>query len=241
MRDLQCKPEKYTDRIIFTSVYNDIEWREKGNTERCEYNSQTAANYARRFPRGRWSFMGLGTEKKWCETYSDKPDGSWDRTAEMMYNLHERSGHPFFRPSSAFEKGELRSKVHGKKSIHFNGSEENIQLLLRMIISPNQLSVYGSVAQSCNEVPKDLRAPVKPAALGHLDMMEIPSNLFFADNSANAQQCSNLVQEYERKFEQLSEDQKLSKLCSVAGLKLVEQGQHFFFLDSEEGQHMQHL
>ena len=29
------------------------------------------------------------------------------------------------------------------------------------------------------------------------------------------------MQEYERKFEQLSEDQKLSKLCSDAGLKLV--------------------
>ena len=97
MRDLQCKSEKFTDRIIFMSMYNDIELREKGNTERCEYNSQTAANYARRFPRARWSFMGLGTEKKWCETYSDKPDGSWDRTAEMMmYNLHEGSGHPFF-------------------------------------------------------------------------------------------------------------------------------------------------
>ena len=94
----------------------------------------------------------------------------------------------FFRAFSACEKGELRSKVHGKTSIHFNGSEENIELLLRMIISPNQLSVYGSVAHSCNEVPKDLRAPGKPAALGHLDKMEIPTNLFFADNSANAQQ-----------------------------------------------------
>ena len=32
------------------------------------------------------------------------------------------SGHPIFRASSAFERGELRSKGHGKKSIHFNGS-----------------------------------------------------------------------------------------------------------------------
>ena len=107
MRDLQCEPEHFTDRIIFTSMYNDIEWREKGNTERCEYNSQTVANYARKCPRGRWSFLGPGSEKKWCETYFDKPLGSWDRTAEMMmYNLHEGSGHPIFRPSSACEKGE---------------------------------------------------------------------------------------------------------------------------------------
>ena len=49
------------------------------------------------------------------------------------------------------------------------------------------------------------------------------------------------MQEYERKFEQLSEDQKLSKLCSDAGSKLVEQGQYFKTLDAEEGQQMQHL
>ena len=61
--------------------------------------------------------------------------------------------------------------------------------------------------------------------------MKIPTNLFFADNSVNAQQRDNLVQEYDRKIEQLSEDQKLSKLCSDAGLKLVEQGQYFCTLD----------
>ena len=30
-----------------------------------------------------------------------------------------------------------------KKSIHFDGSDENIELLLRTVISANQLSVYG--------------------------------------------------------------------------------------------------
>ena len=67
MRDLQCEPEHITDRIIFMSMYNDTTWREKGNTERCEYNSQTVAGYARKFPRGHWSFLGLGSDKKWYE------------------------------------------------------------------------------------------------------------------------------------------------------------------------------
>ena len=49
------------------------------------------------------------------------------------------------------------------------------------------------------------------------------------------------MQENEQKFEQLSEDQKLSKLCSDAGLKPVEQGQYFKNLETEEGQQMQHL
>ena len=54
----------------------------------------------------------------------------------------------------------------------------------------------------------------------------------------NAQQRRNLVQEYERKFEQMSEDQKLSKPCSDACLKLVEQVQYFYTLDTEERQHL---
>ena len=73
-------------------------------------------------------------------------------------------------------------------SIHFNGSRENIELLLRTVISANQLSIYGAVVDFCDEVPKDLRAPVKPAAPDHLEKMEIPTDLSIAENSTNAQQ-----------------------------------------------------
>ena len=34
-------------RIIFTSMYIDIVWRERGSTEKCEKKSVTVANYAR--------------------------------------------------------------------------------------------------------------------------------------------------------------------------------------------------
>ena len=83
----------------------------------------------RRFPCGRSSFLGPGSEKKWYGTYSDKPDANWDRTAETItLELHTESGHPIFRASSAFERGKLSCKEHGKKSIHFNGCEEDIEL-----------------------------------------------------------------------------------------------------------------
>ena len=90
------------------------------------------------------------------------------------------------------------------------------------MISANQLCVYGAIADLCNESTKDLTTPGKPAATDHLEKMEVPTNLSVAENSTNAQQRRNLVQEYERKFEQLSEDQKLSKLCSDTDMKLVE-------------------
>ena len=132
MRDQQCELEQFKGRIIFMPMYNDIVWGERGNTEKCIMNFVTVANYARRFLLGRWSFLGPGPEKKWCGTYSDKPDGDWDKTAERMMLNFAESGHPKFR-ASALERGELRSKEKGKKSIHFNGSEETIEFILRVI------------------------------------------------------------------------------------------------------------
>ena len=104
MRDLQCEPVHFRDRIIFMSMHNDIEWRAKGNQERCEYNSLTVATYARKVPRGHWSFLGPGSEKKCYGSYTYKPDGSWDRMAGKMMANFTGSGHPTFRPSSAFER-----------------------------------------------------------------------------------------------------------------------------------------
>ena len=75
--------------------------------------------YARRLTQGHLSFPGPGSEKKWCGTHAHKPDGEWDKTAEgMMLNFAE-SGHPVFRASSALERGALKSKGRGVKSIHF--------------------------------------------------------------------------------------------------------------------------
>ena len=101
------------------------------------------------------------------------------------------------------------AKKGGKKSIHFNGSNETIELLLRTVISANQLSIYGAIADLCDEVPKRITVRGKPAAPQHLEKVEIPTVLSKAENSTNEQQWGNLRQEYERKFEQLSEDQKL--------------------------------
>ena len=73
MRDLQCEPEHSKDRIIFMSMYNDIEWEQK-ETKKYVNNSQTVANYARKFPRGHWSFLGPGSEQKWYGTQTSHTD-----------------------------------------------------------------------------------------------------------------------------------------------------------------------
>ena len=62
LTDLQCEPE------LFMSMFNDIVWDAKGNTEQCVHNSQVVAEYARKFSRGIGHCYG---------TYTHKPGGSW--------------------------------------------------------------------------------------------------------------------------------------------------------------------
>ena len=69
----------------------------------------------------------------------------------IFLQLTAESGHPLFRASSAFERVDLGSKGHGKKSTQFNDNEGNIEMLLRTVISVNQLSIYRAWADLCNE------------------------------------------------------------------------------------------
>ena len=136
-----------------------------------------------------------------------------------------------FQATRLLGRRELKSKGGGKKTIHYNGSEETVELILRTVISVNQLSIYGAVADLCNELDPDYAES------------EICESLVIPTESANANTTSqsstssaqgNSLQDYFKKFAELHEDQKLSKLCKDAGfLKKIEKGQ--FFITIEEG------
>ena len=177
--------------------------------KKCKSNAHEAADYARRFPRGHWSLLGPASEKKRYGTYSDKADKS---SEDMMLDFAET----IHSLSRARERGKLQSKGGSMKTVPFNGSEHNVELILR------QLSIYGAVADMCTEVSKDTMASGKPeahAAQDPLETMEIPTNLLLPTLEPMNSDKWNLLQEYEQQFEQLSDAQKLSKLCSKAGLK----------------------
>ena len=66
--DLQKKniePKHFTDRIIFMSMFNDIECTKRNIDETCISNSKKAKLYAKIFSRGHWTFVGPGDDKKW--------------------------------------------------------------------------------------------------------------------------------------------------------------------------------
>ena len=52
----------------------------------------------KRCPAGRWSFLGPGSETKWYSTYNERPQGEWNRVAELMMIKFRESGNPVSEP-----------------------------------------------------------------------------------------------------------------------------------------------
>ena len=141
-------PESFTRRILFMSMFNDIFCDRYDNKDECLKNANYVKTFAGRF--GQWSFIGPGSEKRWYSS-ENSPQGAWDHVAEEMLLLFAESGHPIFRSTTPLSRGQLKSKRKGKVSIHFTANQDTIDTIYRIILSVNQLSVYGAVAAICEE------------------------------------------------------------------------------------------
>ena len=77
--------------------------------------------------------------------YEDKPQGEWDRVAELMMIKFGESGHPVFRATSLLSRGTLKSKGGGKLSIHFCADGGTIETVFRTIICQSAQYVRSSL------------------------------------------------------------------------------------------------
>ena len=139
------KDESSSCRCSMTSVGDPKTMNRDANL-----NAKLVSIYARNFPAGRWSFLGPGSETKWCST-DRKPGGKWDRVAELMMTKFGASGHPVFRATSPLSRGTLKSKGGEKLSFHFCADGDTIETVFRTIISASQHSLFGAVAEKCDE------------------------------------------------------------------------------------------
>ena len=89
-------------------------------------------------------------KKKWSSAEENSPQGAWDHIAdEMLLELAESD--PIFRATTHLSRSKLKNKGHGKLSRHFTADYSTIETIFRIIISVNQLSLYGAVANICEE------------------------------------------------------------------------------------------
>ena len=192
--------------------------------------------FAKRFPAGRWSFLGPGSDKKWYSTYIDRPRGDWDRVAELMMIKFRESGHPVFRATSPLSRGTLKSKGCGKLSIHFCADGDTIETVFRQVISVKQLSIYGAVSDVCEEYSTCQTRTERPVLAGQSDPLFAPANfLIMTPRSIEILAQENLLQKYKERVERLPQQDRLMKICTDAGfLKTVDVGQYFMIEHTEE-------
>ena len=228
-------PENFTGRIIYMSMFNDISCGSRDNEEECMLNAKLVPLYAKRFGKGQWSCIGLGSEKKWYCSSEDSPQGERDNMAERMLLEFAVSGCPIFRATIPLSRGRLKSKGHGKSSIHYGADLETIETIFRTIDSANQLSLYGAVAEMCEEYETLHERTGRP------DMVMGQSIVLSAIKTEVSLDCDDptnqdlLLQQYEERLEKLSQQNKLSKFCMDAGfLNVVEIGQYFMTKDTAE-------
>ena len=142
---------------------------------------------------------------------------------------------PIFRATTPLSRRNLKSKGHGKLSIHFTADYPTIETIFRIIFSANQLSFYGAVANMCEEFESLHDRSGQPDVLmGHsIVLSEIKAEVSLENDIPSHQNL--LLQRYEERIEMLSQENKVSKICMDAGfIHVVEIGQYFMTKDTEE-------
>ena len=209
------------------SMFNDISCDRKSNKDECLKNAETVKVLARRFSIGQWSFIGPGSEKKWYSS-ENSPQGAWDNIAEQMLLEFAESGHPTFRATTPLSRDILKSKGRGKLSIHFAADEFTIDTIYRIILSVNQLSIYGAVAAICEEFENHQDRSGEPEILMGQSIVlgEIKTEVPLQNENLLNHQI--IWQQYIQQVESLSSENKVSKFCKEAGfMRVVEVGQYF--------------
>ena len=233
MRD----PSEFKGRIIFMSMFNDILWGSEDKEQECNANADLVSIFARRFPPGRWSFVGLGSETKLSSTYDSRPQGEWDRVAEFMMIKFGESGHPVFRATSPFSRVTLKSKGGGKLSIHFCAHRGTIETVFRTIISVNQLSIHRAVSDLCDEYRIWEGRTVRLVMAEQSDPLLEPASLLTKTPTPSTDDpvLKDLLQLYQERVERLSQQDRVIEKCTDAGfLTTVGVGQYFITEDTEE-------
>ena len=163
----------------------------------------------------------------------NSPQGAWDNIAEELLLEFAESGHPTFRATTPLSRGQLKSKGRGKLSIHFAADDFTIDTFFRIILSVNQLSVYGAVAAFCEEFENHQDGSGEPeilmgqsSVLGEIKA-EVPLQ---KEDSMNDQ---TLWQQYIQQVESRSLENKVSRFCKEAGfMRVVEVGQNLVTKDT---------
>ena len=135
----------------------------------------------------------------------------------------------------ALTRCKLKSKGHGKLSIYFTADYSTIETIFRIIISVNQLSLYGAVANICEEFEAHQDRSGEPVVLmgQSIVLSEIRTEVPLQNDDPSHHKIR--WQQYEERIRSLAQESKVSKFCMEAGfVHVVEMGQYFMTKDTDD-------
>ena len=111
-------------------------------------------------------------------------------------------------------------------SIHFSADQDTFDTIYRIILSVNQLSIYGAVAAICDEFEdhQDSTGQLLILVGQSIVLGEIKAEVPVHDEEPRDDQI--ILQQYVQQVESLSPVNRVSKFCKEAGfMRVVEVGQ----------------
>ena len=138
------------------------------------------------------------------------------KMAERMLLEFAESGCPICRATSPLARGQLKSKGHGKLLMRYCADLETIQTVFRTNTSVNQLSLYGAVAEKCEEYESFHDRTGQPVVGGQSSSSFVPSVIktevpLDCDDLARK---DLLLQQHGERIEKLSQQDKSSTICA---------------------------
>ena len=117
-------PAQFQGRMIFMSMFNDIKWWTTDNEKECIANATLVSLFAKRFPAGRWSFLGTLSSTTWSPwkacatpprgvtTPTTSPPPS-QKCVKNNESFHDRTGQPVVggQSSSSFVPSVIKTDV----------------------------------------------------------------------------------------------------------------------------------
>ena len=123
-------------------------------------------------------------------------------------------------------------------SIHFSADTDTVDTIYRIILSVNQLSIYGAVAAICEEYDDQPDNTGEPVILEGQSIVlgEVKAEAPVQDKGL--EDAKILMQRYFQQVNSLSPENRLNKFCNEAGfMSVVEVGQYFVTRSASEFVH----
>ena len=113
-------------------------------------------------------------------------------------------------------------------SIHFSADTDTVDTIYRIILSVNQLSIYGAVAAICDEYDDQPDSMGEPVILEGQSIVLREVKAEVPARGEEPRDAQIVLQQYFQQVESLSPENRLDKFCKEAGfMSVVEVGQYF--------------